>query len=92
MTLPKRKVTAQIAEHRSCWSTVCAAGNLNTEKKSAYACETSATKAEYWAQALDQVLRTLEYSWCNPEKSSLGEEKGPAMLHAPGPILFATAP
>jgi hypothetical protein len=91
MTLPKRKVTAQIAEHRSCWSTVCAAENLNTEK-SAYTCETSARRPSIWAQIPDQVLRVLEYSWCNPEKSSHGEEKGPAMLHAPGPILVATAP
>jgi hypothetical protein len=38
-----------------------------------------------------QVLRGLEYSWCNPEYLRNSEDKGPAMLHAPGPILFAMA-
>jgi len=52
MTLPKCKVTAQIAEHRSCSTAVCVAENLNIEK-SAYACETKRTKVKYWTECCE---------------------------------------
>jgi hypothetical protein len=55
MTLPKRKVTAQIAEHRSCWTAVCAAENLKVKKLHMPARQ--AHEVKYWAKC-DEVSNT----------------------------------
>src|SRR6187431_1172940 len=89
MTLPKRKVTAQIAEHRSCW-TAFARRVSERPKNSDYTCETG-TRGQVLGQVPGRVCRTLEYNWCNPENLRKAKKRAPRCLSAPGPILFATA-
>ena len=84
MTLRKRKVTAQIAEHRSCWTVFCAE-YLNVQKIPT-TCEIG-TRGQVLGQVPGQVFQTLEYSWCNPENLRKAKKRAPRCQSAPGPIL-----
>ena len=86
LTLRKCKVTAQVAEHRSCWTAICAAENLNTKRKVCVYKRDQHTRSSTGPGVASSRIQLVQ-----SRKSSQGEEKGPAMLHAPGPILFVTA-